>query len=74
MATMIYKSEFRFHEITEEFKENFKKTSWHDLSDFQVQALKWAGNAIRPSKSEYFWTMGVIVGGLTIRRMSIVFG
>jgi len=58
MATMIYKSDFRFHEITEEFKENFKETSWHDLSDFQAQALKWAGDAIRPSKSEHFWNNG----------------
>lgn len=39
MATMIYKSDFRFHEITEEYKENFKETSWHDLSDFQVVGL-----------------------------------
>jgi hypothetical protein len=58
MATTIYKSDFFFHEITEEFKENFKEKSWHDLSDFQSQALKWAGDAIRPFKSQFFWCNG----------------
>ena len=58
MTTMINKSSFRFHEITEEFKENFVATKWSDLSDFHAEALKWAGDAIRQSKSEFFWNNG----------------
>lgn len=58
MATTICKSDFCFHEITEEFKKNFNEMSFHDLSDFQAQTLKWAGDAIRPSKSVYFWNNG----------------
>ena len=58
MATMIYKSDFRFHEITEEFKENFVATKWSDLSDFHAEALRWAGDAIRPLRSEFFWNNG----------------
>lgn len=58
MTTMINKSSFRFQEITEEFKENFKETSWHDLSDFQAQALKWAGDTIRQEGSQHFWSNG----------------
>ena len=58
MATTIYKSDFWFHEITEEFKDNFVATKWSDLSDFNAQALRWVGDAIRPTKSENFWNNG----------------
>lgn len=58
MTTTINKNSFRFHEITEEFKENFKQQDWRELSDFQSQALKWAGDAIRSLRSEFFWSNG----------------
>lgn len=58
MATMICRKDFLFYEITEEYKENFVATKWSDLSDFHAEALRWAGDAIRPSKSEHFWNNG----------------
>lgn len=58
MAAMIYKSDFSFYEIADEFKENFTETSHKDLSDFHAEALRWAGDAIRPLLSEFFWNNG----------------
>lgn len=58
MATMICKKDFRFYEITEESKGNFVATKWNDLSDFHAEALRWAGDAIRPLHSEFFWSDG----------------
>lgn len=52
------KRDFSFYEIENQYKENFKETSWHDLSDFQAEALKWIGDAIREPKSQFFWSNG----------------
>lgn len=57
MAT-ITKNSFRFYEIADDCKDNFKETAWSDLSDFHAEALKWVGDAIRPKGSEYFWNNG----------------
>lgn len=58
MATTIYRNDFNFYEIEEEYKQNFKPQNWHDLSEFHAQALKWVGDAIRQYKSQYFWSNG----------------
>jgi hypothetical protein len=58
MTTTINKNSFRFHEITEEFKENFKQQDWRELSQFHAEALKLVGEAIRPRGSQYFWSNG----------------
>lgn len=52
------KSNFKFFEIEEQYKENFKETSWTDLSDFHAESLKWIGDAIRGAKSQFFWSNG----------------
>ena len=58
MAKVISKSNFNFYEIAEQYKENFKEQSWHDLSEFHAEALTWVGDAIRQAKSQFFWCNG----------------
>jgi hypothetical protein len=51
---------FGFVEIGKEFHNNFRKerTDWKDLSDFQANAMKWVGDTIRQTKSQFFWSDG----------------
>lgn len=58
MHVLISKGHFVINEIADEYKENFVESEFFDLSDFQAQALKWAGDAIRPIDSEEFWNNG----------------
>ena len=57
MSTIL-KSELSLHQVSNEFKQNFKETSWRDLSDFQAFALRKIGDALRQRNSQFFWSNG----------------
>lgn len=56
----ICRSDFKFHKIYDNCKENFvdAKVKWPDLSEFHAEALKWIGDAIRGERSQFFWSNG----------------
>lgn len=56
--TTITRKNVKLYQLDEESKKNFVPCSYHNLSDFQAQSLKWLGDAIRPTKSEFFWNNG----------------
>lgn len=58
MVVTLSKSTFKFFEIEEQYKENFKEVHWTELSDFHAESLKWIGDAIRGTKSQFFWNGG----------------
>lgn len=58
MVVTLSKSTFKLFEIEEQYKENFKEVHWTDLSEFHAESLKWIGDAIRGSKSQFFWSDG----------------
>ncbi len=58
MTKILSKSSFKFFEIKEDCRENFKEVKYPDLSDFHMNALTWIGDAIRGPKSQHFWCNG----------------
>lgn len=58
MATLLTKKNFNLWKIEKVSHNNFKMCEWHDLSDFQAAALKWIGDALMKTESQYFWSNG----------------
>lgn len=58
MTTILTRRSFSFFEIDEGCKKNFVPQQWCDLSEFHANALKWVGDAMRQTESQYFWSGG----------------
>lgn len=58
MMQTISKRDFEFIEISQEYKENFKAKDSHELTDLECWAMRLTGNALRGSKSQFFWSNG----------------
>lgn len=59
-TTTIRRSDLRFLPVREECRKNFidKRKDVHGYSEFEIEMTMRAGNAIRGSKSQHFWSEG----------------
>ena len=56
MVTVIKPSDFKFYEILKSYHKNFEPIEWGELSDAWAQLLKWIGDTLRQSDSQFFWS------------------
>lgn len=56
MVIRISANDLKFFEIRKESHKNFAPMPWGDLSEFWAQSLKWIGDVMRQSTSQFFWS------------------
>ena len=56
MVIRISKKDLKLFEIEKDCHKHFVPMVWSDLSEFWAQSLKWIGDVIRQSDSQFFWS------------------